>query len=386
MNLGLAAVLVTQFFSAMADNAILFAAIALLKTQAAPSWQFPLLQEFFVAAFILLAPFVGPFADALPKGRVLLIGTVLKLVGSVAMLAGLDPFVSYGVIGAGAAIYSPAKYGILSQLCDESRIVKANGWLESSTIAAILIGAVAGGALADAHTQWLIGGLCGVYALSLVGTLLVPKLAPVKPQPLRPGPMLARFLPSVGTLFRSADTRLSLIGTGLFWGAAAVLRFLLIAWLPFALGIMGTETVGYLNGATAVGIVIGAVIAGQIVKVHSASKVLPAGVAMGLAVAGCAFIGSLPVAIAAMVVIGALGGFYVVPLNALLQERGGERVGAGAAIAVQNLVENSGMLLLVGGYLLLEKSGMAPTTSLMAVGGALTLAMLALMFGRPRAA
>ncbi|WP_028311081.1 lysophospholipid transporter LplT [Derxia gummosa] len=382
MNRGLAAVLVTQFFSALADNAILFAAIALLKAQAAPAWQFPLLQEFFVAAFILLAPFVGPFADALPKGRVLLIGTALKLAGSALMLAGFDPFASYGLIGAGAAIYSPAKYGILSQLCDESLIVKANGWLESSTIAAILLGAVAGGALADRDAAGLIAGCAGVYAFALVGTFVVPKLAAVRPQPLRPGPMLARFLPSLGTLVRAPDTRLSLLGTALFWGAAAVLRFILIAWLPYALHIEGTQTVGYLNGATAVGIVIGAVVAGQLLHVHSAHKVLPAGVVMGLAVAGCAAIHSLWLAAAAMVVIGALGGFYVVPLNALLQERGGERVGAGAAVAVQNLFENAGMLVLVGGYLLLEKAEVAPTTSLMAVGLALALAMGGLMAGR----
>src|SRR5690242_16926901 len=172
---GLAAVLVAQFLSAMADNALLFGALTLLRLDHYPAWTEPLLQEFFVGAFIILAPLAGPFADALPKGRVMLISNGLKLVGALGMWAGLNPFLCYGLVGVGAAAYSPAKYGILSELVTVECLVKANGLLESSTIAAILPGAIAGGALADWNVWGTLGVVTGCYGLAALANLLIPR-------------------------------------------------------------------------------------------------------------------------------------------------------------------------------------------------------------------
>src|SRR6202453_2946917 len=173
---GMAAVLAAQFLSAMADNALLFATLALLKARLYPQWTEPLLQEFFVAAYILLAPFAGPFADALPKGRVMLISNGLKLAGSLGICLGVNPFLAYGLVGVGAAMYSPAKYGILSELTSADQLVKANGLMESSTIAAILIGAVAGGTLADWSVPAALALVTGCYGAAALSNLLMPRL------------------------------------------------------------------------------------------------------------------------------------------------------------------------------------------------------------------
>lgn len=363
------AVLIAQFVSALADNALLFAAIALLKSQSAPGWQLPLLQEFFVVAFIVLAPFVGPLADALPKGRVMLIANGMKFIGAAAMLCGLHPLLAYGMVGLGAAAYSPAKYGILSELVEPQHLVKANSMMEGSTIVAILLGAVVGGWLADHSVTGALGTIAGCYLLAAIANLFIPRLPPAHALSQVSLPVLVKdFLLATSTLLKNPDARFSLIGTSIFWGAGSTLRFLLVAWVPVALGIADLSTPANLSGGVAIGIALGAFAAARYVQLHSVNRALPAGVLIGLLIVGFAYMSNLYWAIAALILIGACGGFYVVPLNALLQERGHSTVGAGHAIAVQNLFENICMLLMVGLYTVLEKQGMPVIHSTVAVG------------------
>ena len=380
-------VLCTQFLSAFADNALLFAAIALLKSQSAPAWNIPLLQEFFVAAYILTAPFVGAIADGFSKSRILMLGNGLKLLGAMGFVFSMNPFLCYGLVGLGAAIYSPAKYGILSELVDEGRLIKANAWLESSTIVAILLGVVMGGKLSDVMLNELFVVLAGVYAVALIGTFWIPaqRAARAFSRAHFWKDSMGAFWPATRTLWNDPQARLSLMGTSLFWSAGAVLRFLLIAWVPFVLLIEDNATAGYLNAATALGIVVGATLAGRMVALNDARKVLPAGIVMGAVVIVFALQSSMWLSVGLLALIGGLGGYFVVPLNALLQARGHETVGPGRAVAVQNFFENMGMLILMGIYLLLEKSALTPVVNGSVIGAILIMGMASLIFVRFRA-
>ncbi|CCJ99335.1 Lysophospholipid transporter LplT [Cronobacter malonaticus 507] len=346
---GMMAVIVAQFLSAFGDNALLFATLALLKQQFYPEWSQPVLQMVFVCAYILLAPFVGQVADSFSKGRVMMVANGLKLLGAVVIVFGGNPFVGYTLVGVGAAAYSPAKYGILGEITTGDRLVKANGLMESSTIAAILIGSMAGGMLAD----WHVGAALGVCALAYAGAvganLLIPKLGARGPgQSWRFGPMTRSFFSACRTLWHNDETRFSLVGTSMFWGAGVTLRFLLVLWVPVALGITDNATPTYLNAMVAVGIVAGAGAAAKLVTLERVSRCMPAGILIGVAVIFFSLQQAALPAYLLLLLIGFFGGFFVVPLNALLQERGKRSVGAGNAIAVQNLGENTAMLLMLG--------------------------------------
>jgi LPLT family lysophospholipid transporter-like MFS transporter len=360
----MAAVLIAQFLSALADNALLFAAIALLKSQQAPDWLPPLLQQCFVAAFILLAPFAGPLADTLPKGRVMMAANGLKFAGSVAMLLGLHPLLAYNLVGIGATAYSPAKYGILSELVGPAELVKANSLMEGSTIVAILVGTLAGGMLADISVPLALAAVSVCYLAAALANGFIPRLAAAHPlQGWAASVLLRDFFHALRSLFRLPDARFSLLGTSLFWSTGSTLRILLVAWVPAALHIVDNGTPAYLSGVVAIGIAAGAAAAARWVSLDSANRVLPAGLALGLLLLVFAQQASLPASYALLVLIGACGGFYVVPLNALLQERGHETVGSGHAIAVQNFCENLAMLAMLGFYALLARSGLSPIES-----------------------
>lgn len=376
LSRGMVAVLIAQFLSALADNALLFAAIAMLKANAAPSWQTPMLQEAFVVAFIFLAPFVGPFADAWPKGRVMLVANTMKFAGAAAMLLGLHPLIAYNLVGIGAAAYSPAMYGILSELVDKDKLVKANGMMEGSTIVAILLGAVVGGKLADASVTTALTAICICYLLAAGANALIPRL-PVahKLEHFSPMVLVRDFRSALTTLFRDRDARFSLLGTSVFWGSGSTLRLLLVAWVPVALGIGDLSLPANMSGAVAIGIALGAAGAASFVSLDKVNRVLPAGILIGLVIVAFAHMTSLYAAIALLVLVGACGGFYVVPLNALLQEKGHETVGAGHAVAVQNFFENFAMLGLVGLYTLMDKSGMPVIQSATLFGVVVTMAI-----------
>ena len=368
---GMMAVVAAQFLSAFGDNALLFATLALLKAEFYPDWSQPILQMVFVGAYIVFAPFVGQVADSFPKGRVMMFANSLKLLGAASICFGINPFVGYTLVGIGAAAYSPAKYGILGELTTGDKLVKANGLMESSTIAAILLGSVAGGVLADWHVLAALGICALMYGGAVIANLFIPRLAVARPgQSWRFGPMTGSFFTACRVLWRNGETRFSLMGTSMFWGAGVTLRFLLVLWVPVALGITDNATPTYLNAMVAVGIVVGAGAAAKLVTLETVARCMPAGILIGAGVLIFSLQHALLPAYALLLLIGILGGFFVVPLNALLQERGKQTVGAGNAIAVQNLGENMAMLLMLGVYSLAVKAG-APVVAIGVGFGAL---------------
>jgi len=382
---GMMAVIAAQFLSAFGDNALLFATLALLKAEFYPDWSQPILQMVFVGAYIIFAPFVGQVADSFPKGRVMMFANGLKLLGAASICFGFNPFIGYTLVGIGAAAYSPAKYGILGELTTGDKLVKANGLMESSTIAAILLGSVAGGVLADWHVLAALGVCAVVYGGAVVANLFIPKLPVARPgQSWRVKPMTGSFFNACRVLWRNGETRFSLMGTSMFWGAGVTLRFLLVLWVPVALGITDNATPTYLNAMVAIGIVVGAGAAAKLVTLETVARCMPAGILIGVVVLIFSLQHTLLPAYALLILIGILGGFFVVPLNALLQERGKQTVGAGNAIAVQNLGENLAMLLMLGLYSLAVKVG-APVVGIgVGFGGLFALAIAGLWMWQRR--
>jgi Major Facilitator Superfamily. len=382
---GMMAVIAAQFLSAFGDNALLFATLALLKAEFYPDWSQPILQMVFVGAYIIFAPFVGQVADSFPKGRVMMFANGLKLLGAASICFGFSPFIGYTLVGIGAAAYSPAKYGILGELTTGDKLVKANGLMESSTIAAILIGSVAGGVLADWHVLAALGVCAVVYGGAVVANLFIPKLPAARPgQSWRFKPMTGSFFTACRVLWRNGETRFSLMGTSMFWGAGVTLRFLLVLWVPVALGITDNATPTYLNAMVAIGIVVGAGAAAKLVTLETVARCMPAGILIGVVVLIFSLQHALLPAYALLILIGILGGFFVVPLNALLQERGKQTVGAGNAIAVQNLGENLAMLLMLGLYSLAVKVGVPVVGIGVGFGGLFAIAIASLWMWQRR--
>jgi LPLT family lysophospholipid transporter-like MFS transporter len=349
---GMFATLGAQFLSAFGDNALLFAALALVRKESYPVWSGPLLQAFFVGAYILLAPFVGVFADARPKGRVMLYANTAKFAGALGMCLHVNPFLSYALVGAGAAANSPAKYGILGELVTPVQLVKANSVLEASTIAAILLGAIAGGTLTDWSIEGALAVITGCYAASALSAILVPRIkkSAVRTIDYSIVSNVKFFALQTHSLLKSSNARLAVIGTALFWGAGAALRFLVIAWVPVALKVTNNRMPGFLTGMVAAGIVVGAALAARFVRLQHVHRALPAGILIGVGVCLLPLVTTRPLAFAVMAFVGLCSGFFVVPLDALLQREGENGVGAGSAIAIQNMFENLSMLALVSGY------------------------------------
>jgi MFS transporter, LPLT family, lysophospholipid transporter len=349
MNRGFYTILAAQFFSALADNALLFAAIALLAGLHAPDWQTPVLQQFFVFSYIALAPFVGPFADSLPKGRVMLISNAVKLVGCASMLLGMHPLYAYGIVGIGAAMYSPAKYGILTEYLPHDKLVLANGWMEGLTVAAIILGAIVGGlmlapgfadmalrgatmnalgSLIDNGAKAAILVILGIYLVAAVINLYIPRVAIDHKLPKRnPLFVLQDFSHSFRLLWRDPLGQVSLAVTTLFWGAGATLRLIILVWAGAVLH-FDLERATQLTAVVAVGIAFGSLLAARYVPLKGAVRVLPVGIAMGITVIAMVFVSDWRVACAMLVLIGAMGGYFVVPMNALLQHRGHLLMGA----------------------------------------------------------
>jgi MFS family permease len=376
MNLGFYIILAAQFLSALADNALLFAAIALLKNLNAPAWHTPVLQEAFIFSYIVLAPFVGAFADSLPKGRVMFVSNNIKILGCLAMLLGVNPLLAYGLVGLGAAAYSPAKYGILTEYLPPSQLVLANSWMEGLTVAAIVLGAIVGGVLitpgiAEPMLHWwdvpyfttnidtppelAISIIVIVYVLAAAFNLYIPKMGiDHKPLNKHMGFLLADFLHNFKLLWKDPLGQVSLGVTTLFWGAGATLRLLVLGWAAVALH-YDMASAAKLTAWVAVGIAMGSVLAAKFVKLEHSVNVLPVGIAMGLMVLLMIPVTNSVVAISLLIVIGAMGGYFVVPMNALLQHRGHLLMGAGSSIAVQNFNENLSIFAMLGLYAVMEK-------------------------------
>jgi MFS family permease len=388
MPRGFYIIMAAQFFSSLADNALLVAAIALLMQSSAPDWLPPYLKFCFVISYVVLAPYVGAFADRLPKGQVMFISNLVKVMGCVLMLVGVDPLIAYSLVGLGAAAYSPAKYGILTEYLPHSRLVAANGWIEGLTVASIILGTVLGGVLIapnvsgalltievpavetgiDTPAEVAIAAVTLFYAVAAIFNLYIPLTgAPIKALPSNPWATLTDFSQCCFRLWRDKLGQISLAVTTLFWGAGATLQFIVIAWADAALDYSLSQA-AILQGVVAAGIAVGAVIASIRVSLDRAVSVIPLGVAMGLIVISMVFVREVWMAIPLLVLIGGLAGFFVVPMNALLQHRGHHLMGAGRSIAVQNFNENASILLMIWAYSSLLRHGASIYTAIVLFG------------------
>jgi len=375
---GFVPLLIAQFLSALADNALLFAAIALLAQLNSPQWHQPLLLQFFVISYIILAPFVGGIADAYPKGRVMFYSNAIKFIGSLSMLLGMQPLYAYAIVGVGAAAYSPAKYGILTELLPPKELVMANGWMEGSTVFAIILGSIIGGALAQFDPLVAIIIITGLYLLAAVFNRYIP-LLPIDHKLTKKNPlfMIKDFWHAFKVLWKDPEGQLSLAVTTLFWGAGASLRLIVIAWAGYALH-FNLEEATRLTAMVAFGIAIGSVIAARYISLKDAVRVLPAGILMGGFVMTMVVIDDWHIAALTFLLIGALSGFFIVPLNALLQHRGHLLIGAGHSIAVQNFNENIGILLLSGTYTWMVREEFSVNTIIILLGLFVSITMLAI--------
>ena len=375
MKRGFYTIMSAQFCSSLADNALFVVAVELLRTSGAAEWQRAALVPMFALFYVLLAPFVGAFADALPKGRVMLISNAIKVLGCLMMLTGWHPLLAYAVVGLGAAAYSPAKYGILTELLPASQLVKANGWIEGLTIASIILGVLLGGQLVAPHlAQPLLAlGLPGItlaaeaaivaliplYALAAMFNLRIPRTrAQLQPMPRQPLALLHDFWRCNLSLWRDKLGQISLATTTLFWGVSGNLRYIVLAWAAVALG-YDTSQASALVGVVAVGTAAGAVWASMRMRLNKATRVIPLGILMGLLVVAMNAIDRLWMAVPFLIVLGGLGGFLVVPMNALLQHRGHNLMGAGRSIAVQNFNEQAAILSMGTFYSLSASMGLS---------------------------
>ncbi len=372
-------IMAAQFFSALADNALLIAAIAALREMHAPAEYEPLLKTFFTVSYVVLAAFVGAFADSMPKGRVMLISNGIKIVGCSMMFFGAHPLLAYAVVGLGAASYSPAKYGILTEYLPHRLLVVANGWIEGLTVGAIILGVVIGGTLirpevaahllsfdfplfetgVDTVGEMALSVVAVLYILAAVFNLYVPDTG-VDHKVLKKNPwfLIHEFNHCLALLWRDRLGQISLAVTTLFWGAGATLQFIVIKWAEVSLD-LGLSKSSMLQGVVAVGVAIGAVAAAKFITLRKSVRVIPLGIAMGLIVLAMNFVHEIWLAVPLLIIIGGLSGFFVVPMNALLQHRGHILMGAGHSIAVQNFNENISILVMTGLYYLMIKMDMS---------------------------
>ncbi|MCX2864381.1 lysophospholipid transporter LplT [Paucibacter sp. PLA-PC-4] len=375
MKKGFYTIMSAQFFSSLADNALFVAAVELLRTSGEPEWQRAALVPMFALFYVILAPFVGAFADAVPKGKVMFYSNSIKVVGCLMMLFGSHPLMAYAIVGLGAAAYSPAKYGILTELLPPSQLVKANGWIEGLTIASIILGVLLGGQLVGPHASaWLlslglpgihsapqaaIASLVGLYVIAALFNLRIPRTdAPLQPVGLGPLGLVRDFANCNSRLWQDKLGQISLATTTLFWGVSGNLRYIVLAWAAAALG-YGTTQASSLVGVVAIGTAVGAVVASMYMRLERATAVIPLGIAMGLLVILMNVISNVWVAAPFLIVLGGIGGFLVVPMNALLQHRGHNLMGAGRSIAVQNFNEQACILGLGALYTGMTKFGMS---------------------------
>jgi hypothetical protein len=388
MNLGFYIIMAAQFFSALADNALLIAAIAILRDMHAPSAYEPLLKTFFTVSYVVLAAFVGAFADSMPKGRVMFISNTIKIVGCGMMLFDMHPLAAYAVVGLGAAAYSPAKYGILTEYLPHSKLVIANGWVEGLTVIAIILGTVLGGIIirpdvaqtllsfdfpmietgVDTVAEMNLVVIGCLYVIAAIFNLYVPDTG-VDHKALKKNPvyLVQEFTHCFKLLWRDRLGQISLAVTTLFWGAGATLQFIVLEWAKGALN-LNLSKASLLQGVVAVGVALGAAAAAKFITMKRSVKVIPLGIAMGIVVIGMTLVHYIELAVPLLIGVGILSGLFVVPMNALLQHRGHVLMGAGHSIAVQNFNENLSILVMTFLYSALLKADISVNTVIVLFG------------------
>jgi LPLT family lysophospholipid transporter-like MFS transporter len=388
MNRGFYTIMAAQFFSSLADNALLIAAIALLAEMHSPAWMTPLLKLFFVLSYVLLAAFVGAFADAFPKGKVMLITNMIKIVGCSLMFFTVHPLLAYAVVGFGAAAYSPAKYGILTELLPPEKLVAANGWIEGLTVGSIIMGTVLGGALVnpkisavilsfdfpmidlpiDTPTEAALCIISCIYVIAALFNFYIPDTgARYEHQQRNPIRLIVDFAGCFTTLWKDKLGQISLAVTTLFWGAGATLQFIVLKWAEKSLH-MPLDKAAILQGIVAVGVALGAMAAARFVPLKKSLTVMPLGIIMGIVVMLMTTTTSVWVAYPLLVIVGALSGYFVVPMNALLQHRGHVLMSAGHSIAVQNFNENLSVLTMLVLYAFMVRMNLDVNTVIIIFG------------------
>ncbi|MCI1004895.1 lysophospholipid transporter LplT [Herbaspirillum sp. C7C8] len=388
MNRGFYTIMAAQFFSSLADNALLIAAIALLAEMHSPAWMTPLLKLFFVLSYVLLAAFVGAFADAFPKGKVMLITNMIKIGGCSLMFFTVHPLLAYAVVGFGAAAYSPAKYGILTELLLPEKLVAANGWIEGLTVGSIIMGTVLGGALVNPKVSAVIlsfdfpmidlpintpteAALCiisCIYVIAALFNFYIPDTgARYEHQERNPIRLIVDFAGCFTTLWKDKLGQISLAVTTLFWGAGATLQFIVLKWAEKSLH-MPLDKAAILQGIVALGVALGAVAAARFVPLKKSLTVMPLGIIMGIVVMLMTTTTSVWVAYPLLVIVGALSGYFVVPMNALLQHRGHVLMSAGHSIAVQNFNENLSVLTMLVLYAFMVRMNLDVNTVIIIFG------------------
>ncbi len=399
MNRGFYTIMAAQFLSSLADNALLFVAIDLLISMQAPQELTPLLKLSFVLFYVLLAAFVGAFADALPKGRVMFIANMIKIAGCALLFFHVHPLLAYAVVGFGAAVYSPAKYGILTELLPPEKLVAANGWIEGLTVMSIILGTVMGGALVstagstlllsfdvpffetpiDTTTEAALSVVVGVYVLAALFNRRIPDTgASYEHQERNPAKLIVDFANCSATLWKDKLGQISLAVTTLFWGAGATLQFIVLKWAEKSLHMTLDKATG-LIGVVALGVAIGAAASAKIIPLKKSLTVIPLGIAMGLVVMIMTMVHSVMLAYPLLILIGMLSGFFVVPMNALLQHRGHVLMSAGHSIAVQNFNENLSILTMLALYAIMITLNLDLNVIIILFGGSVAGIMYLIM-------
>jgi len=388
MKRGFYTIMSAQFFSSLADNALFVTAVQLLRSEKASEWQQAALVPMFALFYVVLAPFVGAFADCRPKGQVMLISNFIKIAGCLMMLFGAHPLLAYAIVGLGAAAYSPAKYGILTELLPASQLVKANGWIEGLTIGSIILGVLLGGQLVgpvasrvllgfdfpfvntgvDTPAEAALTILILVYVVAAWFNTHIPDTGvEMRALPKNVVTLLPDFWTCNMRLWRDKLGQISLAATTLIWGVAGNLRFIVLAWAAAALGYSVTQA-SALQGVVAIGMAVGAIVASMRMRLEDGPRVITLGIGMGGLIILLIFIDNVWVAAPFLILLGALGGFLVVPMNALLQHRGHNLMGAGRSIAVQNFNEQACILVLGAAYSLSAGLGVHTFSAITAFG------------------
>ena len=389
--------LTVQFFSTLADNAFLIVAIARVFELAAADWMIPILKFSFIMFYVLLAPFVGPLADAIPKGRVMLIANFLKVCAVILMLVGLNPVVAIGIAGLGAAMYAPAKYGLITEMLHANDLVKANGFFEGTTVCAVILGTVLGGLLVspltnqlsvpftiwhmDNMTTSLTVGMLSLLVLNGIATLLSFSIADSGARyprhSIHPILLCRQFFKENLTLWRDSLGGLSMLVTTLLWGVGATLQLIVLRWANEYLG-LPLEQAAYLQGITAVGVIAGAIMASRFVTLAGAASLLPLGIVIGLLIPVMLAVNTVLWASILLITVGVMAGYFVVPMNALLQHRGCSLLTAGRSIAVQGFNENAGMLVILAIYAAATATDVSLETLIWCFAAMVTLGMAAI--------
>lgn len=373
--------LIAQFLSAFADNAILFTVIALvMQDTEAPSWYVPALQSVFLVAFVLLAPWVGSFADNHAKSRVLIVANLIKATGAGLLLLNVEPLIAYCIVGVGAALYSPAKYGILPELAGHGSLVKANSWIEGSTILAILTGMVVGAKVADYSTHWALAGTMALFLISALTTLFLPvKIS----RQTTAGWKILSFYQEIREFLALPRSRFAVLGASLFWAAAACVRVIIVAWAPLVLMSHNATDIANLTLFLALGIIAGSALVPHLIPLEHLRRARIPAYVMSIMIMALSLTESVWPARLVLFLMGTAGGMFIVPINAALQELGQQSIGSGGAVAMQNFFQNAAMLLSVGGYTLAASLHTGPIAALLVLGALLFLATFLVVLRLP---